>query len=156
MLYFRSMPEMASKFRFQPFARECFDQAPKFWVSRSGAQVEYLAFSSHGDHGAAPLLFLGGAFQRFQSFAKEAEFFSRSRPILLVDLPSQGSNRQLLPGARFEDLAAILGEFIAATGVAPVIPVGLSYGSAIAFLVARDFPSLVDKLILGGATAVMR
>ncbi|WP_413291200.1 alpha/beta fold hydrolase [Bdellovibrio sp. HCB337] len=138
------------------FKKSRLAEAPTVWTSKTGARVEYLAFADEGVRNKTPLILLGGAFQNFRSFRKEAELFSADRPVLLLDLPSQGSNRQLLPDAEFQDLGNLLGEFFIAHEVKQVIPVGLSYGSAIAFHFARLYPQLVEKLILGGATPKLR
>jgi pimeloyl-ACP methyl ester carboxylesterase len=50
----------------------------------------------------------------------------------------------------------LLREFLDREGIDRVIPVGLSYGSGIAFTFAQRFPDRVDRLLLGGVTEQIR
>ncbi len=77
-------------------------------------------------------------------------------PVILLDLPSQGSNAQLSEALRFEDFAKLLLKFTDAMGFRKITPIGLSYGSATAFFFASLYPNRVDKLILGGTTPRVR
>ncbi|MFZ3184559.1 MAG: alpha/beta hydrolase, partial [Pseudomonas sp.] len=60
-----------------------------------GWQLHYLAFAQQPDDPRSPVLLLGGAFQSFRSFAGEVGELLAEHPVILLDLPSQGSNLQL-------------------------------------------------------------
>lgn len=124
----------------------------------SGWKVNYLCFSldKYKNENIAPLVILGGAFQKFHSFKKEVEHLSQDMPVILVDLPGQGSNDQLGKELNFEDYANILKEFLDYHQLEKVVPVALSYGSAIGFTFAANYPERTHRLILGGTTPKLR
>lgn len=119
-------------------------------------QIDYLAFSHPETADNTPLVFLGGAFQNFMSFKKEVQMFWTERPVILLDLPSQGSNCQLCPELDFSDFALLINQFLDHAHIEKIHLVGLSYGSAMAFQFAADFPNRIGKLILGGTTPKVR
>ncbi len=130
---------------------------------KSGWKVNFLSFSleksetqADGTPGIAPLVILGGAFQKFHSFKKEVEVLCQDMPVVLVDLPGQGSNDQLGEGLNFDDYAAILRDFLDELKIKKIVPVALSYGSAIGFTFAAHYPERTHRLILGGTTPKLR
>ncbi len=138
-------------------------QNPDCIELKGGWKVNYLCFSldkaepkEDGTPGIAPLVILGGAFQKFHSFKKEVEELCEVMPVILVDLPGQGSNNQLGAELNFEDYAHILKDFLDALGVQKIVPVALSYGSAIGFTFAAQYPERTHRLILGGTTPKLR
>ena len=58
-----------------------------------------------------PVLLLGGAFQSFRSFAAEVSELLGEHPVILLDLPSQGGNLQLVPDLSLEQLADLIAAF---------------------------------------------
>ena len=118
--------------------------------------VEHISFAAPGRAGQTPLVFIGGAFQNASSFVREVRYFLPQRPIIIVDLPGQGQNDQLSESLDFGDLARLFNEFLEAHALERVIPVGLSYGSGIAYTFAQQFPAKVERLILGGTTDQLR
>lgn len=125
-------------------------------VTKSGWQVNYLAFSQEEFKGQSPLVILGGAFQKFHSFKKEVEKLCQHLPVILVDLPGQGSNNQNADDLGFAEYADILSDFVDDLNIGRITPVALSYGSAIGFTFAGKFPEKTDRLILGGTTPKLR
>ncbi len=125
----------------------CFN---KIW------KVNYLAFSSEKIDQSPPLVILGGAFQKFHSFKKEVEKLCDYMPVILVDLPGQGSNDQIATDLSFTDYADILKAFVDEMNLQKIVPVALSYGSAIGFTFAGKFPERTHRLILGGTTPKLR
>lgn len=119
-------------------------------------KVNYLAFSSEKFPGLAPLVILGGAFQKFHSFKKEVEKLCEHMPVILVDLPGQGSNDQIATDLSFTDYADILKAFTDKMNLEKIVPVALSYGSAIGFTFAGKYPESTHRLILGGTTPELR
>ncbi|MCY1289254.1 3-oxoadipate enol-lactonase [compost metagenome] len=119
-------------------------------------RLHYLAFSSRADDRREPVLLLGGAFQCFRSFAAEVEELLAEHPVILLDLPSQGCNHQLAPELALEDLADLIAAFAAEHDLPPLLPIGLSYGSALAALFAARHPQRCARLLLAGITAFGR
>ena len=99
-------------------------------------QLHYQAYSSRADDPRQPVLLLGGAFQCFRSFASEVEELLADHPVILLDLPSQGGNLQLAPELSLEALADLIAGFVEELHLPPLMPIGLSYGSALAALFA--------------------
>lgn len=122
----------------------------------NGWTVEYLSFVQPNTAHKSPIIILGGAFQKFYSFKKDVEMLMGDFPIYLVDLPGQGGNQQLAPDLGFEDYADLLAGFCDKLGLDQVVPVALSYGSAIGFQFASKYPQRCEKLILGGTTPRLR
>jgi len=138
-------------------------QNPNCVELKSGWKVNYLCFSLEkaekrpdGTPGIPPLVILGGAFQKFHSFKKEVESLCQDMPVILVDLPGQGSNDQVGEGLDFEDYSTILKDFLDVLQVQKIVPVALSYGSAIGFTFAAQYPERAHRLILGGTTPKLR
>lgn len=131
-------------------------QSHKTVTVDGGWQVNYLAFAGEQFKEQPPLVILGGAFQKFHSFKKEVEALCKEMPVILVDLPGQGSNDQNADGLGFAEYADILVKFVDTIQVKKVTPVALSYGSAIGFTFAGKYPERTHRLILGGTTPQLR
>jgi pimeloyl-ACP methyl ester carboxylesterase len=119
-------------------------------------RLHYQAYSTRADDPRNPVLMLGGAFQCFRSFANEVEELLTDHPVILLDLPSQGSNLQLAPELGLEALADLIAAFVEALHLPPLMPIGLSYGSALAALFAARHPQHCARLLLAGITAFGR
>jgi pimeloyl-ACP methyl ester carboxylesterase len=119
-------------------------------------KVEFQLFSQPGNLGKTPVVFLGGAFQSFTSFKTEVELVYQSHPVILLDLPSQGSNDQLAPELDLKDFSSLLKGFFENQGIDQVIMVGISYGSAMATLFAAEYPQFVQRLLVSGITCFRR
>lgn len=129
---------------------------PPLKVIVKGRQVQYLCFSRPKTAHKNPVVILGGAFQKFQSFKKDVEFLSDVHPVYLIDLPGQGGNDDLGDDLSFEQLGDVLCGFMDLIGIEKITPIALSYGSAIGYYFASKYPARVDKLILGGTTPEVR
>ncbi len=121
-----------------------------------GWQLRYQAFAARADDPRPPVLLLGGAFQSFRSFAGEVSELLAEHPVILLDLPSQGGNLQLAAELSLEDLADLIAAFAERLGLPPLMPIGLSYGSALAALFAARHPRRCARLLLAGITAFGR
>jgi pimeloyl-ACP methyl ester carboxylesterase len=119
-------------------------------------KLEFHLFSQPENVGKTPVVFLGGAFQSFTSFKSEVELVYQTHPVILLDLPSQGSNDQLAPELDLKDFSSLLKGFFEVQGVEQVIMVGISYGSAMATLFAAEFPNFVQRLLVSGITCFRR
>lgn len=119
-------------------------------------KLEYHLFSKPENRDNPPVVFLGGAFQSFTSFKYEVELVYQTHPVILLDLPSQGSNDQLAPELGLRDFSALLKDFFDLQHLNQVIMVGISYGSAMATLFAADHPEYVKRLLVSGITCFRR
>ncbi|MFH4032390.1 alpha/beta fold hydrolase, partial [Acinetobacter baumannii] len=121
-----------------------------------GWQLRYQAFAARADDPRPPVLLLGGAFQSFRSFTGEVSELLAEHPVILLDLPSQGGNLQLAAELSLEDLADLIAAFAEQLGLPPLMPIGLSHGSALAALFAARHPRRCARLLLAGITAFGR
>lgn len=119
-------------------------------------RLHYQAYAQHSHDSRTPVLMLGGAFQSFRSFAAEVSELLSEHPVILLDLPSQGSNLQLAPDLSLEQLADLIADFAEELDLPPLMPIGLSYGSALAALFAARHPSRCARVLLAGITAFGR
>lgn len=142
-------------YQFDQCDTACFRTHPRRTVIGPWT-VEHVSFGAPPTAHRPPLLFIGGAFQNAWSFYREVKHFLPQRPIVIVDLPGQGQNGQPSGALDFVDLADLLRAFLDREHLEQVIPVGLSYGSGIAFMFAQRFPHRVDRLLLGGITDQIR
>jgi pimeloyl-ACP methyl ester carboxylesterase len=149
------MPFTTMDFQFDQFDTACFRGDPRRTVIGQWT-VEHRSFAAPPTVDRPPLVFIGGAFQNAWSFYREVKHFLPQRPIVLVDLPGQGQNDQLSAELGFADLADLLRQFLDQQLLDRVIPVGLSYGSGIAFTLAQRFPDRIERLLLGGITDQIR
>lgn len=119
-------------------------------------RLHYQAYATHSHGRRAPVLLLGGAFQSFRSFANEVSELLTEHPVILLDLPSQGGNPQLAAELGLEQLADLIAAFAAELQLPPLMPIGLSYGSALAALFAARHPRRCARLLLAGISAFGR
>lgn len=130
--------------------------APPSVVDIAGWRLHYQAYSTRQRDTRQPVLLLGGAFQSFRSFAAEVDELLTTHPVILLDLPSQGGNLQLAPELALEQLADLIAGFAEQLQLPPLMPIGLSYGSALAALFAARHPQRCARLLLAGITAFGR
>lgn len=143
------------EFQFDQFDTACFRADPRR-TELGPWTVAHVSFATPSTAHRAPLVFIGGAFQNAWSFCREVKHFLPQRPIVIVDLPGQGQNNQLSGELDFRDLADLLRQFLDIVALDRGVPVGLSYGSGIAFTFAQRFPHRVERLLLGGITKQIR
>ena len=145
--------------QFSRFSAAALKAAPSICTIRFQQQiykVEFQAFCEPGNEHRTPVLFLGGAFQSFSSFRSEAERVLTTHPVILADLPSQGSNDQLAPELSLEDYADLLNLFCDSQSLQRITLLGISYGSAMGTLFAHRHPQKTERLLLSGITCFRR
>lgn len=118
--------------------------------------LHYQTFSRYAEDRREPVLMLGGAFQSFRSFGAEVQELLPRHPVILLDLPSQGGNLQLAPELSLAQLADLIAAFAEEFQLPPLMPIGLSYGSALAALFAVHHPARCARLLLAGITTFGR
>lgn len=137
------------RMNYLEYTRSAIKAAPNVFMVGEW-RVEYLGFSSPENAHKPPLVVVGGAFQNFTSYKYCVERIYEDFPVILVDLPSLGSNAQVAPHLGMEDLADLLQEFVTHMGLETVHLMGLSLGSAIASTFAYKYPSLTGRMIVAG------
>lgn len=134
---------------YEPYTRSSLKQTPRQdFIGKW--RVDYLAFSQPENAHKTPLIVLGGAFQNFNSYKYCVEQILNEVPVILVDLPSLGSNDQLAPDLGMEDLADLLFQWTQHAGLEKVSLMGLSLGSVVASTYAYKRPAHIHKLIVTG------
>jgi len=137
------------KIDYIEYSRHAIKAEPRScWIG--GWRIDYLPFAHPQRTDRPPLLVVGGAFQNFTSYKYCVERIHEDFPVILVDLPSLGSNDQLAPDLGMEDLADLLYGFVEEMELPKVHLMGLSLGSAIVSTFAYKYPEYTDKLIVAG------
>ena len=151
---------------YDTYSKDSFKQAVRVsWID--GWKIEYMAIQhQHHDNQIATVI-IGGAFQNFNAYKYCVEKLFEKGPVILIDLPSLGSNQQsvqhleaaqLAAGLQplsvaslsLPDLAALLGRWLDLVQIAQVDVMGLSLGSVVASCFAEQRPDLVKRMVLMG------
>lgn len=125
-------------------------RGPGHRTELGGARVEYLSFAGPNGTDAEPVVLFGGAFQTYWSFRHDVARLRRRWPVILLNLPGQGTNFQPSEGMDFTALAELARRFFDHHDIDRIVPVGLSYGSGLVHRFATLFPERTRGLILGG------
>lgn len=89
--------------------------------------------------------------ERKESWGRLEEQLLKSFDMLTVDLPGWGDADTLPSSYGIDFLARALLRVLDDRGVGQAVMVGGSYGSAIAYTFARQYPERISKLVLAGA-----
>jgi len=119
-------------------------------------EINHLSFCKPENAHKNPVVFIGGAFQKFASFRKEVEHLWEDFPVILLDLPGQGGNKQSGKAMGFKDYGDLVAQWMDRQEIVKISAIASSYGSAIGFYLASRHPERVDKLILAGTTPKLR
>lgn len=142
---------------FDQYTRGALKETPRVhWIN--GWKIEFLAFADERTRHLPPVVILGGAFQNFNSYKYCVEPLLEAGSVVLVDLPSLGSNDQVvnaLTGEKALDLdidhlAAILGQWANEVHLNKLSMMGMSLGSVIAANFAAQNPDKMERLVLMG------
>ncbi|WP_168626391.1 alpha/beta hydrolase [Cryobacterium sp. BB307] len=101
----------------------------------------------------APLVLFHGAFEDSRIWADELERLSPHLDVVAWDAPGCGGSDPVPEGWSDADWADAASGFVTALGLRAPAVAGLSFGSMIALLLARDHPASVGGLVLVGAYA---
>lgn len=110
-----------------------------------------IAYRRHGS--GAPLVLFHGAFEDSRIWAGELERLSPYVDVVAWDAPGCGASDDVPRGWNDADWADAASGFITAVGLNAPAVAGLSFGSMIALLLARDHPDSAGTLVLIGAYA---
>ncbi len=142
---------------FDEYTRGALKAAPRvLWVD--GWKVEFLAFADERTRHLPPVVILGGAFQNFNSYKYCVEPLLEAGSVVLVDLPSLGSNDQVVNtqtgklalNLSIDDLSVVLGQWANELGLNQLSMMGMSLGSAIAANFAAQNSEKMERLVLMG------
>ncbi len=142
---------------FDLYDKQSFKQpARTTWID--GWKIEYMAIAQPETIHLTPIVIIGGAFQNFNSYKYCVEQLFAAGPIILIDMPSMGSNQQItnvdsgISAGTLElgDLAKMLGVWMDIVGLEKVSVMGMSLGSVVAAGLADLRPELIDRMILMG------
>lgn len=125
-------------------------EGPAPFLVIEGKRVEYLALCQPGQESLTPILLLPAVFQDFRSLFFQSRFLLKKRPLLLLSLPDQGSNRDQAAEFNFIDMANLIGRFLEVNGIRRVLPVAFSYGAALGYAFNGIYPGKVERMVLGG------
>ncbi len=142
---------------FDIYSKNSFKQPPRMtWID--GWKIEYMAIAQPETIHKTPIVIVGGAFQTFNSYKYCVEQLFETGPVILIDLPSLGSNQQIqnrdtgtsAGTLELPQLSQMLGAWLDIVGISKVSMMGMSLGSVVASCFAAQRPELMDRLILMG------
>ena len=108
-----------------------------------GARIWYQTVGT-----GAPLLQIHGSAFGHKNFARLTPLMAKHFTVVEMDLPGYGDSHGGPPLTDFESAAALVAEFIRATGHERVHVHGTSFGAMIALVLAAQHPDVVDRLVL--------
>ncbi|WP_416973554.1 alpha/beta fold hydrolase [Streptomyces sp. 4F14] len=100
------------------------------------------------DRQGLPIVLVGGAFQRKESWGRLEERLIETVPVVTVDLPGWGAADTLPADVGVDFLPSALQEMLRDRGLTRVKIAAGSYGSAIGYRLAQQRPDLVWRLFL--------
>lgn len=142
---------------FDIYNKNSFKQSPRVtWID--GWKIEYMAIADPLTMHNTPIVIVGGAFQNFNSYKYCVEQLFEKGPVILIDLPSLGSNQQInnrdtgisAGTLTIPQLSTMLGVWLDGVGISKISMMGMSLGSVVASCFAAQRPELMDRMILMG------
>lgn len=103
----------------------------------------------------APTLFVSGAFQTMDSWARFARVFGAHATVILVDPPGMGRSEVLPADVGVDVLAGCLHRVIEEHGFERVNVVAASYGTPAAHRLAQLHPGMIGRVALAGTMRVI-
>lgn len=124
----------------------------------NGWRIDYVAFSAEATKSNPPIIIIGGAFQNFNSYKYFINSLLEAAPVILIDMPSMGSNPQThndflnIPAIDIDmvEISRLFAAWIASVGIQKVSLMGMSLGSVIAANYADMYPERMHRLVLMG------
>lgn len=141
---------------YKPFSKKALSASPQH-LQLGTYRVEYMAYSkSTSVADTTPAVILSGDFQHFMSYREFVPKLYKTRPVIIVSLPSYGGNTQCADGLSIEDMADLLSQFVDALGVPVIDLISFSLTSLLAHAFAVQFPDKVSRLVVSGVMASPR
>src|SRR5690606_28233322 len=119
------------------------------WTERNGLRFAH-RINRHAAPRFAPTLFVSGAFQSMDSWARFIRAFAPHTTVMLVDPPGMGRSDPLPADVGIGFLAGCLEQVLDEHGIERANLVAASYGTPSAFELARTRPERIDRLALAG------
>src|SRR5688572_14549117 len=119
------------------------------WLAIDGLRYCYRVFP-HTRPAFEPTLFLSGAFQTMESWARFARAFSPCTTVVLVDPPGMGRADPLPSHVGLDLLAEAVRGVIDHLALDRINLVAASYGTPAAYRLAQMYPSRVARIALAG------
>ncbi len=121
-------------------------------INAEGFRFLYRRFDAPGSQRPAVFI-LNGFLQTMDSWVKYVHHFAREAPVIIADLPGAG-DADPIPAGRFDlkQLARCAAAILEREGVAKIDVISASYGAAIGYAFAREYPRHVRHLMLAGVT----
>ena len=101
----------------------------------------------------APILFVNGAWQQMEGWVRHAEYANRLAPVILLDPPGNGTADAAPAHYGLEFFESVVLQVLDAERVSRVNLLGFSYGTLLAFRLARSYPERVERVVLAGTMA---
>ena len=101
----------------------------------------------------APILFVNGAWQQMEGWIRHAEYANRLAPVILLDPPGNGTADAAPAHYGLEFFESVVLQVLDAERVSRVNVLGFSYGTLLAFGLARSHPARVERVVLAGTMA---
>lgn len=119
------------------------------WLEREGLRYQYRVMR-HSAPEFPPTLFVSGAFQTMDSWARFARAFQPHTTVLLVDPPGMGQSDLLPAHFGVDFLAECLLHLMDGLGYERINVVAASYGTPAAFRLAQLHPDRLERVVLAG------
>jgi pimeloyl-ACP methyl ester carboxylesterase len=119
------------------------------WLEREGLRYCHRVLR-HPNPQFAPTLFLSGAFQTMNSWARFANLFVPYTTVLLMDPPGMGWSDVLPPEFGVDFLAGCVDQLVETHQFRRINIIAASYGTPAAYRFAQLHPDRVDRIVLVG------
>jgi len=149
---------------YKTFSKKALGACPDY-IQIYDYRIEYMAFSPHVDHLASgafksvdvkPAVVLSGDFQHFMSYREFIPKLYKTRPVILVSLPSYGGNEQRADELSISDMAHLLNQFLETLSIPHIDLISFSLTSLMAHEFALEFPEKINNLVMSGIMASPR
>lgn len=124
------------------------------WTSRDGLGFHH-RIVLHPEPAFPPTLFVSGAFQTMESWARFARSFAPHTTVVLADPPGIGRSDLLPAGYGIDFLAACLEQVLDEHGIERATLVAASYGTPSAYRLAQRCPDRIERVVLAGTMKEM-
>jgi len=149
---------------YRTFSKKALSACPDY-IQIGDYRVEYMAFSPNVGHSTSgvsrrvniePALVLSGDFQHFMSYREFIPKLYKTRPVIIVSLPSYGGNEQRADELSIFDMANLLNQFLEVLSIPVIDLISFSLTSLMAHEFSIRFPEKTNNLVMSGIMAFPR
>lgn len=134
---------------YVPYSRRELINEPRV-VFLGRYRVEFKAFGLAEYMYSTPVIIIAGDFQQFSYYREFVVTLQRCRPVVIVSLPSLGSNDQRVANLSLDRMAEILKLFLEHFDFPRVSLISMSLGGWVASRFCYLYPDRVERLLLAG------